>query len=193
LNPELVGSYMGLASVARARQRYDAAEKHLDQALELAPLSVGVWVARGDLWEVRGQEDKAREDYREALRINPDFVPALNNLAYLLIRAGGDKNLNEALPLVQRAKRLAPGDARVTDTMGWVLAQRGAYTSALEELTDAVEQMPGNPVFQYHLGYAYLKSGDKAKARAHLLKALESSQDFEGRAEAQRLLRQSGG
>jgi Flp pilus assembly protein TadD len=155
-------------------------------------MSVGVWVARGDLWELRGQDDKARQDYRQALRINPEFVPDLNNLAYLLTRAGGDKNLNKALPLIQQAKRLAPGDARVTDTLGWVLAQRGAYTSALKELNDAAGQMPGNPVFQYHLGYAHLKSGDKAQAREHLQKALQSSQEFEGRAEAQRLLRELG-
>jgi predicted Zn-dependent protease len=59
------------------------------------------------------------------------------------------------------------------DTAGWVYYRRGEYDKALPVLKKVVESLPQAAVFQYHLGMAYLKSGDTKDARTHLAKALE--------------------
>ncbi len=48
--------------------------------------------------------------------------------------------------------------------------------------------MPDNPVFQYHLGIAYLQSGEFDKAKRTLTKALSLKADFDGAAEARKAL-----
>ena len=52
---------------------------------------------------------------------------ALNNLAYALAMADPD----EASKLAQRAAELAPDNATVQDTLGWVYYRKGNYTMAL--------------------------------------------------------------
>jgi Tfp pilus assembly protein PilF len=51
-----------------------------------------------------------------------------------------------------------------------------------------VEKDPGEPAFQYHLGMAYFKQGDKIAAREHLSKAIEGEASYDGVEEARSTL-----
>ena len=188
LNPRLVSALMGLAASARSQNELAKSEQYLTKALQITPNNSTALVARGDVYELMGNTTAAREDYRKSLAINRDFVPALNNLSYLLAQEGGDKNLNEALPLIQRAKRLAPGDPRVLDTMGWVLSRRGAHSSALAEFDEAKKLTPNNPTIYYHLGATYVAMNKLDEAKQNLKKAL-SLGEFREKAAAERLLK----
>src|SRR6185436_9693567 len=81
-------------------------------------------------------------------------------------------NLDVALDLARTAKREAPEDADVDDTLGWVYVKRKLANLAVEPLERSVKKDPANAQFQYHLGVAYLQSGDKTKAREALDRAL---------------------
>ncbi|MBU4604351.1 MAG: tetratricopeptide repeat protein, partial [Proteobacteria bacterium] len=168
-------------------------EEYLTRALKIAPNNPTALVARGDVYEMMGKTQQAMEDYRQSLALNRDFVPALNNLSYLLSQEGGDKNLNEALPLVQRAKRLSPSDPRVLDTLGWVLSQRGAHSSALAELEDAKKLTPSNPTIYYHLGATYVAMNKLDEAQKDLKKALSLGTDFREKAATESLLKRIEG
>jgi predicted Zn-dependent protease len=48
---------------------------------------------------------------------------------------------------------------------------------AVKILEDIVEESEKTTVFNYHLGMAYLKQGDKAGASQYLLKVIEYSGD----------------
>ena len=61
-------------------------------------------------------------------------VIALNNLAYLLAR----DNPDEAVKLAQQAVELAPENADVQDTLGWVYYRKGLYSAALPYLQAAL-------------------------------------------------------
>ena len=56
----------------------------------------------GTIYDIQKQFDLSEKHYRAALDIDPDFAPAANNLAYLLLTQ--DKNIDEALGLAQQAK-----------------------------------------------------------------------------------------
>lgn len=127
------------------------------------------------------------------MTINNEFVPALNNLAYLLSRRGGDKALNEALPLVQRAKRMAPNDPRLSDTMAWVLHRRGSHQSALQELEDAAKLTPDNPTIQYHLAAVLSALKRDSEAKEALKKALAAPGAFREKDQAMKLQTALGG
>jgi len=103
-------------------------------------------------------ELRAREFYEKVLALNPRFAPAANNLAWILSEHGGDKD--KALALAQTAKELAPEDAQVSDTLGWIFYRRGLHQRALALLKDSAAKLPGNPEVQYHLGMASAAAGD---------------------------------
>jgi Flp pilus assembly protein TadD len=73
------------------------------------------------------------------------------------------------------------------DVLGWAYHKLGSTTTALPYLREAVQAAPANPVYQYHLGMAYLASGDSASARRALQKAI-SGPGFKFAAEARSAL-----
>ncbi len=81
-----------------------------------------------------------------------------------------------------------PDDAAVADTLGWLSLKRNAYTRAIALLQEAADKLPDNAVVHYHLGMAYLKSGQADRARAQLTRALALDAGFPGAAEARAAL-----
>jgi Flp pilus assembly protein TadD len=130
--------------------------------------------------------DQARDHYQKALKIDPRFPTAANNLAYLYAEKG--ENLDEALTLAQGAKERVPDDPHISDTLGWVYYKKSVYGRAVTYLQEAGEKAPNNAAIRYHLGMAYFKNGDKANAGKELKKALELDPKFSGFEEAQKTL-----
>jgi Flp pilus assembly protein TadD len=65
----------------------------------------------------------------------------------------------------------------------------GEINTAVETLRDAAAQMSDTPMVQYHLGMALAASGNGVEAKAALSRALEGTQDFRGRKDAERTLK----
>ena len=59
----------------------------------------------------------------------------------------------------------------------------------MEILKGVVEKAPKVPVFQYHLGMAYFKQGNKAAAREHLTLATNGDYRYQGVEEARATLK----
>jgi tetratricopeptide (TPR) repeat protein len=106
------------------------------------------------------------------LKVDPNNVFALNNLAFLLAETGHD--LDEALQMALSAQRLIKNSSAVADTLGWVYLKKGLTGSALQVFQNNVRNDPKNPTYRYHLAAALLASGDKLRAKEELQKALQS-------------------
>ena len=130
--------------------------------------------------------EKSVEQYHEVLKLNPEFFPALNNLAY--IYSHQDEKLEEAEDLAQKAFKLEPSNAGITDTLGWILYKKGDYQESLRLLEQSGSEAPDHPEIQYHLGMARLKMGQNDLARTALEKALSIDRDFPGKDDAKRQL-----
>lgn len=102
------------------------------------------------------------------------WVTVSNHLAYLLAQQGRD-GIEEAHAVAAAALAVAPGDARLLDTLGWIELQRGHTTQALQHLKRAVAGAAGVAEVHHHLGEAYLASGNAAWARYHLDRAADSA------------------
>ena len=135
----------------------------------------------GNLYEMTSQFPKGRETYERLLAVNPDFAPALNNLACNLADHGND--LEKALGLAKRARTLLPEDSRVADTLAWILYRKGDYQQALHLLQESASKTPISPEMLYHLGMANYMMADRDAARTALNAAWKSPADFPGKAE----------
>jgi Flp pilus assembly protein TadD len=122
----------------------------------------------GGCRERAGNVDGAVAAGREALRIAPDWAPALNFLGYVL--ADHQRELPEARRLIARAVAKDPDNGAYVDSFGWVLFRLGDLPGAREQLERAVRLTEGDPVVREHLGDVYreLKLPDLAREQYRL-------------------------
>jgi tetratricopeptide (TPR) repeat protein len=173
---ELLGrAYVGRGKVSEAIAQYETLASRSPDAAVAAKTMVGM------LYEVQGDKAKARAAYERALAEDAKAGVAANNLAWMVAQAG---NLDEALRLATIARDTLRRRPEAEDTVGWVYLQKGLATQAIASFERARERAPTNAVYHYHLGLAYIKLGDQARARAALTRALELKADFNGAADA---------
>ena len=186
LDPAWAEPYIRLGTLYASSGQYDQALAKLKDAVKADPKNQATLMVMGVLYEQKGDIPKARESYEQLLAINPRFVSAANNLAWIYSEYGGDKE--KALQLAQMAKERAPDDPRISDTLGWILYKRGVYQRALALLKESAAKLPDNPQIQYHLGMVYAQLGDHPRAREMLTAAVGSPADFQGKDEARKTL-----
>jgi putative PEP-CTERM system TPR-repeat lipoprotein len=164
----------------------DAAEKRLAQWLKRWPDDVRVRLYAADFALKTGKYRHAIEHYEWLQQKQPDNVLVLNNLAWAYQHIQ-DKR---ALETAERAYKLKPDNAAIADTLGWMLVEQGNNTRGLELLQKAVAGAPQAHEIRYHLAQAWLKAGDKSKARSELEQLLATDAKFPQQAEAMNLLKQ---
>lgn len=186
LNPQFSLAYQLLADIHIANTNLAGAARQLEELISKKTNDVQSMAILGTLYERMDQPEQARAKYERILEINPQFVPALNNLAYLYTERL--PQLERAHELAQKARQLVPEDPSVMDTLAWVLHKRGEDQQALPLLREAAQRVPGNAEIQYHLGMVSYMLGQPDAARAALERAVAAPQSFPSKAEAQRQL-----
>lgn len=177
-----------LVRLARAQFRAGdkgAALATLEQAVKSQPSDNWTRRALAEMQMRSGLNQAARLTYEGLLKTNPNDVAALNNVAALL-NLGKDPS---ALAYAERAYRLAPEDASVNDTLGWILSTQNQPAKALLYLREARVRDPQNGEIRYHLGQVLLQLQRREEARAEFAAALDLPV-FAGQEEARRLLQQ---
>jgi tetratricopeptide (TPR) repeat protein len=152
--------------------KLEDARGRLQAVLSANPTNTTAHLWLGDVGLLRADYGGAEKQFRVVIAADPGNPQALNNLAYLLTKNGGQPS--EALKYAQKAKELAPDKPEYSDTLGWVLYQQGLYPSAVRELERASAK-GANPVWKYHLAMAYAKAGDGNRARSVLQSALKQN------------------
>lgn len=137
----------------------------------------------------RGLNKEAAGQYEQILKLAPKDVVALNNLATAYGRLG-DKR---ALETARMAADLAPGNALVLDTYGWLLSETGQAKAGVPYLKKALAGLNDNAEIRWHLAVALHKSGDAPGAVAELDRLLTSRIAFPQQDDARKLLAQLRG
>jgi len=74
------------ASAYIAAKRWDEAIADLNKAIELKPDDAIAYESRGWVYEEKGEIEKAIANYREAIKLNPNFQLPVENLARLGVK-----------------------------------------------------------------------------------------------------------
>ncbi|HKV42941.1 MAG TPA: tetratricopeptide repeat protein [Blastocatellia bacterium] len=169
-NPKSLELTLRLAEVYQLNGNLKSAVQAFQNATKLAPGNPTPYLLLGDaLWK-SNRIQEASQAYHRAVAVQPDSLPAMNNLAFFLAETCA--NLDEALRVSQRAVQQAPQQPSFKDTLGWVYLKRNDTSSALQIFNSLVRQYPNDPLFRYHLGVSLFRIGEKAKARTELATAL---------------------
>lgn len=112
--------------------------------------------------------------YKKALKISPNHILSLNNLASLYIQQNNSKALN----LAEKAFNQTENSAAIADTYGYAQVLFGQAEKGLKILEDAVKQAPKILDIQLHLAIAYSKLGYINEAIQVLEKITLEKQDY---------------
>ncbi|MSP93779.1 MAG: tetratricopeptide repeat protein [Alphaproteobacteria bacterium] len=124
---------------------------------------VMLFYARGVSLEQSGRWDAAESDFQAALKINPDRADVLNYLGYSWVER--ERNLPEAVTMLEKARALRPLDGPIADSVGWAYYKLARYPDAVRALEEAVQLSPGAADINDHLGDAYWRVGRRIDAR----------------------------
>ncbi len=180
LAPRDSHAYQLLARLYLAQGRVTDSDGKLRALTQQQP-SADAFTQLGMLQSIEQQFEPARRSYERAIALDPQFAPALNNLAMLYAERLGQ--LDRAAELIKRARAASPDDPVVADTAGWILVRRGFYQSGLQLLQAAAERLPSDAEVRYHLGMAHYYLGNDADARPALRDAA-AAVNFPARADA---------
>lgn len=180
----LNGLVINLSNALWRAGKRQQAMKTLEDWNRKHPQDIAVHYLRASLYQALGKDSEAQRTLQTILEIDPDYVPALNDLAWLLRRKAPKK----ALPHAERAYELSPKSPDIIDTLAMVVLENGDRRRALRLLEQATKLAPQNPTLQYHLAVAQKENGMEREAISSLTRLLGSKRGFSERGEAERLL-----
>jgi Tfp pilus assembly protein PilF len=124
---------------------------------------------------VRGQVDDAYWRAREAIRLDPTFVSALNTLGVIYMRHGDAQRAVDVLAFVAQQQ---PNNSRVLSNYAQSLRDVGrtGEAEALQQRLAKLEPYP--PFYFFNKGQAALKAGNLVDARENFKRELDRSPDY---------------
>jgi putative PEP-CTERM system TPR-repeat lipoprotein len=175
-------------SRARRAARLPNAVDPLSAWLERNPDDTAVRLEMAQALQEGGARDDAIREYERVLKVQPDELVALNNLAWLY----SDRDDPRAETLARQAVAKAPRSGALADTLGWILYKSGKNEESLKILRQAHDLDRKNAEIAYHYGAALLKAGKNADARQVLVIAVEAGNAAPWVGQARKLLAETG-
>jgi len=180
ITPEMRGD------IFMARKMYrEAAEMYLTGSHDLAV----TWNKAGIAYHQQLLLDKARKHYEKAIKIQPTYSEAINNLGTVFY---AKKNYRRAIAEYKRALKLAPESASIHSNLGTGYFARKLYKEAASEYQIALNLDPDvfehrstqgillqersvleRAKFHYYLAKTYAKAGAAERALLYMRKCLE--------------------
>jgi predicted Zn-dependent protease len=162
------------AAILFDAKRYPEAEARLAKAVTDYPDDPDLTYDYAMSAEKNGHYDVMETQLRKLMKTQPDNPQAYNALGYSL--ADRNLRLQEADKLVEKASALAPNDAYILDSVGWVKYRLGDNAEAIKLLRKAYDMQP-NAEIGAHLGEVLWTNGDQNGAREAWREALKLEPD----------------
>jgi tetratricopeptide (TPR) repeat protein len=153
-----------------SREQRAAAEPLLAEALAKNTDDRALLFGLSTLRLMQHDDQDAERLLRRFLHLEPNNVPAMNNLAMLL--AEQREGAAEALELVERAMAIAGAQSELLDTKGWVMLEQKRFPEAEANFQEALAMPPDSPRYRFHLALSYQRQGKEDDAQDMLQRAL---------------------
>jgi putative PEP-CTERM system TPR-repeat lipoprotein len=136
------------------------------------PKDVQFTIYLGDNALARKDYPAAEAAYRHVVELQPNHVPSLNNIAWLMVKS----NKPGALPFAEKANELQPNQPALMDTLAVALAAENKLDQAIELQKRAVSLAPESNSLRLSLARMHVQAGQKPQAR-ELLESLSKLGD----------------
>jgi tetratricopeptide (TPR) repeat protein len=164
-NQEDAYYHLGLCSIAL--EEYDFALLYLDEAILLNPKIPDFHSEKGRGLARLGDNVPAIESYENALRIDPDYLPAKQGLA--LVKTGGDEVLQEQLDQVIADSE---GNSQTFKQRGFYRMNHDDYPGAIEDFSIAISMEPKDSESYFYRGKIFFRQQNWERAEADFSEAI---------------------
>jgi tetratricopeptide (TPR) repeat protein len=181
-----------IVSALRAKN-YTAALQLLGPRLQQSPGDAQLWTFEALAYSGLGQKTEALASYRKALKIAPEYLPALEGAAQLEYESRG----SDAEPLLKRIIRQIPGDPTAHAMLASLAISKNDCAEAVIQFEQCGPHLESEPsaMRNYGICLAKLERYDKAETVFARLIAQpdDDSRDLERLAAIQLVLNQPSG
>lgn len=161
----LPGFLSGLAAPQTPNNKIDAIggalqSKSYDQALEMlapelqkSPNDARLWAMQGVAYAGMNREPEALASFHKALKLSPDYLPALEGAAQIEFQASSPA----AIPLIQHILQLRPGDQTAHGMLAVLEYQQGDCSGATAHFEKAGSLFDSRPTALHAYGVCLVK------------------------------------
>ena len=173
LDPSYATAHDWYAYYLASMGRFDEALAHLKEAQAIEPVSLSISTDFGEIYYWSRQYDRAIEQLRSVLQIEPEFPMARNILGLTYLKTG---DLTHAIEELEAARRLSPGP-RTMSTLAYGYGVAGARAKATKTLDELRALSKERYTSAFALAVAYAGAGDTEQALSELEVAFSERSD----------------
>jgi tetratricopeptide (TPR) repeat protein len=155
--PPSLQSDFEAGSAALKAERLDEAEKAFLRVLRKGGKVGFVYNNLGIVYQIRGDHKRAIVQFREAIRLQPDYAAPRVLLGASLLATGQDA---EATRELERAVKIQPNEPTIRLQLAHAYERTANYTGLVEQYQTLHSLRPDDAEFLYQLGRAYLEQAD---------------------------------
>jgi tetratricopeptide (TPR) repeat protein len=148
---------------------FDRALALLRPAIQESPQNAKLWTMQALALSGKGDRKEARLAYQKALKISPEFLPALEGAAQLEYDTGNQ----EAVPLLKHLLRLRPNDPTSEGMLAVLAYKRGDCVQAIEFFAASGPLLDSQPAMREEYCRCLVKLNQPDKAILVYQKAVE--------------------
>ncbi|MBQ7739079.1 MAG: tetratricopeptide repeat protein [Desulfovibrionaceae bacterium] len=160
------------ARILTVQEKIPEALDVMREAIKKWPNDMNMLFLMGNILDESGDKKAALKLMEQIIEHEPDNFQALNYVGYTL--ADGNRELERAVALLERAIQLAPDRPYIIDSLAWAYYRVGRKADALREIRRAVK-LPASidPAIWEHYGDIAQSLSLKQEAKDAYVKALE--------------------
>jgi tetratricopeptide (TPR) repeat protein len=179
---EKVEAALEEGNTARDARKFDGAERAYSSAVQLKTTEARAYQGLGNIFTDQERWVDADNNYRLAIRYDPNGADSYIALSYVLIQPRSDgssaKRLADAEAMARRAVSLQPLNPYAHDRLGAALESRGIRGIDTEQAyRKAVELEPNFAVACLHLARFLRRAGKEPEAATYYKRATELAKD----------------
>jgi len=154
------GDRFGSIASALHNKQFEKALELLRPAIQASPGNAQLWAMQGTAYVGQGHTKEALTSFHNALKISPDYLPALEGAAQIEYESGSPA----AIPLIERVLRLRPKDAISHGMLAVLEYQQGKWAAAVTHFESAGALFDSQPsaLHAYATCLVKLKQYDRA-------------------------------
>lgn len=135
------------------------------------------WLAVGNLYDQQGNKSKAKDAFRKALVIDPEYSAANVRLAFMLYDEG---NYAESIPMLEKAFEIAPDNDIIGSRLATAYQKSGRSQDAIARYEGLIKQDPSNINSYLNLVSLYRADNKDSKAieTINALKKIDSNNPY---------------
>jgi len=160
------------------KQKLTEAIGYLNRAVEIHPIYKNAYLLMGNAYFYLKDYAKSVEAYQNALKIDPQYKDAVNNLSISLRDLGRQfgevkNDLNQSIFFLTESYKLKNDDPETIRLLGVANGIKGNHTDAAKYFKRLTEIQPENARAWLDLGTASMSIGDKTNGDLYYQKALK--------------------